>query len=379
MINPYKKAINHAKLCAATGQGVEACGYKNGTWRTVWLAAYEEAKQVDFNFDNFETDVQQAEAKINDRHGIQNEKNAHGHNVDEERLRGDEDGEGEKSGGFDLGLHAGISNADYHATHGISSTQVKYADKALELFHAHQTGAVKFKETPAMRLGTACHKLVLEEMDFDNEIAVSKKFGTSAKGKEEKAEFYAANEGKTIITPEEAEACQGMRDSIMKHDIMGEIFDGGAPELSGFYMDKCREGGNSTFMRMKYRPDWRQDWCLFDLKSTTDASEEAFKRTIHKYGYHISAAHYLEGDRILKGTDHRQFIFGAVESKPPYLSAIYMLDEESLLVGEMLRRKALEGIKHGRSTGEWPGLNQGKPKLISIPSYAIYEANQGNI
>ena len=64
MTSPYDKAIRHAKQCARRGLGVESCGYKATTWRSAWLKAYEEEKQM--NFDDFETDVKTAEAKLNE-------------------------------------------------------------------------------------------------------------------------------------------------------------------------------------------------------------------------------------------------------------------------------------------------------------------------
>ena len=59
----------------------------------------------------------------------------------------------------ELGLHEGISNDEYHSGPGISSSSLKYAAKAMELYQAHKQGIVSFEETEAMRLGTAVHKL----------------------------------------------------------------------------------------------------------------------------------------------------------------------------------------------------------------------------
>jgi len=56
LINPYQKAVRHAQECARRGQGVESCGYKTERWRSVWLKAFEEAKQIKLNFDKGKND-----------------------------------------------------------------------------------------------------------------------------------------------------------------------------------------------------------------------------------------------------------------------------------------------------------------------------------
>jgi exodeoxyribonuclease VIII len=384
MVSPYDKAIRHAKEMARRGHGVETCGYKSANWRGAWLQTFEEAKQMDFPLDNFDDDIAIAEENINDNNhaGLEIQQTNETHGVTGLHSGGEPEasGAGKARQTHELGIFAGISNADYHSGPGISSTSLKYADKAMALYHAHMTGQVSFQETVAMRLGTAVHALTLEALDFGEQIAVSKKFGTGKKAKEEKAEFYEANPGKTIITADDYDKCRMMRDSLMALPEIGEVFATGAPEQSGFYIDKGEDGrNNGTGMLCKYRPDWRNDWCILDVKSTTDISAEAFSRTIAKFGYHTSAAHYLEGDRITTGTNHRQFIFAAVESEPPYLAALYVLDEESLELGEYTRRKALNGIKAGRDTGEWPLYNHGITTPIGVPSWAHNEMKRAKI
>lgn len=383
MASPYDKAIRHAIESARRGLDVEACGYKSPTWRSAWLKAFQEAQQMDFPLDDFDDDVKKAEEAFNANN---NTESAISQPTD--APNGDTGiysselpetaGTGQADKRIELGLHSGISNADYHAGPGISSTSLKYANKAMRLYQAHITGEVKFKETEAMRLGTAVHALTLEAMSFGDEIIVSKKFGRTDKAKEEKSEFYAANPGKTIITADDYDKCRYMRDSLLELEDVEYIFSTGAPEQSGYYLDRDQYG-NRTNMLCKYRPDWRNDECIFDIKSTNDITKEAFEGTINNFGYHISAAHYLEGDRITMGTNHRQFVFGCVEPEPPYLATTYVLKEESLELGEWLRRRALTGIKHGRDTEQWPGYNDGITTEIGVRPYALNDMKRSKI
>lgn len=383
MASPYDKAIRHAIECARRGDGVEACGYKSPRWRSAWLKAYQGAQQMDFPLDDFDDDVTKAEEAINASNNTestvsQSTSQAYGDTGLHSSEQPETAGAGQADKRVQLGLHAGISNAEYHAGPGISSTSIKYANKAMRLYHAHITGEVKFKETEAMRLGTAVHACTLEAMSFGEQVIVSKKFGTSDKAKKEKAEFYAAHPGKTIITADDYDKCRNMRDSLLALPDVEYIFSTGAPEMSGYYVDRDQHG-NRTNMLCKYRPDWRNDECILDIKSTNDITKEAFKRTINNFGYHISAAHYLEGDRITMGTNHRQFVFACVEPEPPYLAILYVLDEESLELGEWLRRKALKGIKHGRDSEQWPGYNDELTTTIGVPQYALNDMKRSKI
>lgn len=274
----------------------------------------------------------------------------------------------------ELGFFQGISNEDYHDGPGISSSELKYCLKAMALYQAYKTGVVSFEETEAMRLGTAVHKMVLEAFDFGNEIAVSKKFGRSARDIEAKAEFYAANKGKTIITADQYEKCVRMTDSLLALDEMQMILKKGQPEMSGYYIDKGEEYSAGTGMLCKYRPDWTHPKLLLDVKTTRDISAPAFSKQIHNLNYHVSAAHYLAGHKEATGKALETFVFACVEPEPPYLACMYRLNKESLDLGVEQRRVALNGIKHGRETDEYPLYNDGVSQEIGLPGYAFYES-----
>ena len=381
MSSPYNKAIRHAVRCAQFGLGVEACAYKTMAWRTAWLQAFEKEQQM--KFDDFETDVKQAEDSINERNHDESTIQQPARPTDgdcglctEKQQSTTGDSAGNKA--VKIGLFGGISNDDYHKGPGISSSNIKPALKSMNLYNETRCGRVEFKETQAMMLGTAVHALVLEAHDFGNQIAVSKKFGRTNVGKEERAEFHRENAGKVIINAEDYDRCRYMRDSLLNLEEVRIILESGEPEMSGYYVDRDEYGAGSN-MLCKYRSDWENSWCIFDVKSTRDASAQKFSRTIHDLNYHVSAAHYLEGSRILTKQSHNQFIFGCVESEAPFEAAVYVLGKDSLEAGQKLRRHALNAIKQGRDSGEWPLLNNGIAQEIDIPGYALNDLRLSKI
>jgi len=279
-----------------------------------------------------------------------------------------------------LGLFSGISNKAYHNSPGISSSQLKDYIHAPKIHRAYQTGELVFKTTPAMELGTTVHTLVLEPENFDKEFAIRQKVdGRTNAGKAYKVEFEADNAGKLIIDAEEFDTAQRIRDAILNHPEVRLIFAEGEAESSGYYLDENDERETGTFQLCRYRPDWRREDGLFDVKTCRDASPVGFMHQINNLGYHISAAHYIEGDRILKNTDHRQFTFIAAETEPPYLVAVYILSERSLQLGEHLRRIGLNGLKASRENDFWPSYNHDLATEINLPNYLFYDMDRGQI
>lgn len=344
---------------------------------------------TDFELDDFNEDICNAERQTgivpeaaHESHGEQSESGEQTRGSDAQRPEGEIPGH--KQG---LGLFAGISNGDYHSGGGVSSTELKQQLRCPKYHRAYATGELVFEPTKQMRLGSAVHVLSLEPLDFDNQVALlpKKAQGNAKNAKENRAEFEDWHEGKVIIHIQEMDTVKYMRDALMEHPEAGELLM--SPErqveMSGYYIDKplddAVEGeyqAAGTYMLCKFRPDIRLPWCIGDIKSTNDASEEAFSRTIGNFGYDVSAAHYLEGDRHTSGTDHEKFFFLCVESMPPYLVAIYWLDSDGLKVGYWRRRKALYSIKQCRKNKHWPGYNNDEVKSISVPRNLIYLMEQ---
>ena len=259
-----------------------------------------------------------------------------------------------------------MPNDEYHATDDISSSNIKTALKSMGKYKAQIDGDSVFKTTPAMELGTLVHALVLEPHTFAGQFAVSEKFdGRTKVGKAAKAAFLAANEGKVIVNTEQMDVAQAMAKAVLLHPEVQAILgvEGIVFEHSGFCVD------SDTGLHVKYRPDIRTDHFIADLKTCADASKDEFARSIFKFGYHTSAAHYLKCDHALFNTNHQQFIFICVESGFPYEVAVYTLKSTAIDQGYSECAKALSMIKDAQLTGNYPQLNDGLACEIDIPAW----------
>ena len=72
---------------------------------------------------------------------------------------------------------------------------------------------------------------------------------------------------------------------------------------------------------------------IVDLKTTMDASPDAFARTAANFNYPLQAAYYVDGLQaagIASPDAVTSFVFLVVEKTPPYGVAVYTLPEDAI-------------------------------------------------
>lgn len=219
------------------------------------------------------------------------------------------------------------------------------------------------EETSALVVGHAGHTAILEPDQFENRYAVFPE-GMTKTTKEGKATWAELDEsGKCILRHAQAKDALALAKAIRAHPESSKLLTGGKPEVT-----VLSEIDNiETKIRIDY---WRPDLnMLIDVKTTENASFEAFQRSINNYGYDMQDAFYTDNCRYA-GIDAERFVFIVVESSAPYGIAIYELDEESRHVG---RRKYLAGLERYRecdALDEWPGYPD-HIQSISLPYWAL--------
>lgn len=236
---------------------------------------------------------------------------------------------------------------EYHVHPAIGSSSIKTLLRSPLHFKYAQEN--KEEPTPAMVFGTACHTAILEPNHFTSSVVVKPKFeGTGARTRAE--QWALENHGKVVVTADQMADIMGMLKSVAGHKTARALLTGGAAEES--YFDQCPDTG----IVRKARPDFlRQGHIIVDVKTTTDADPADFARTIANFGYHISAAYYLDVVTNVLGQKFDQFIIIAVEKSPPYAVSVHLLDEGTIDAGRYLYRKALKTLAECRKKNEWPG------------------------
>lgn len=237
------------------------------------------------------------------------------------------------------GIYPGIPFADYLLLPYISNSYLGRLDKCPAAAKAERV------DTPALQLGRIIHKYVLEDREaFEKEYLVAAKCNRrTAEGKTSFATMQemAKRANCTIISKEDFQKAENIRAAVYAHPFAVKLLASGISEQTVIWQEP------STGEVIKCRPDILPDenkLVLVDLKTTKDASEHGFSKSVAKYGYARQAALYLDG--ITAVSKHKlpfdSFVFIAVETDPPFRVEIYALDDEFIEWG---RREYLRLIK----------------------------------
>ena len=258
------------------------------------------------------------------------------------------------------GMYPDISNEDYHAGPGLSSSGVKQILKS-PLHYKHQyIDGNKSGGSAAMALGTIVHTLVLEPSLFDDEYVVveastknTEIFKTAA------AEFSEMN----VILKSEYEKGSKIAAAALEHPKAASLLEGSLREHSMYWDESGR--------LCKCRPDiWRPDIRVCaDLKTATDASPKTFQRSVINFGYHTSAAWYMRGIEQVEAMDLINWAWIVVETSEPFAVQIYVADEALLSKGFDLWKEAIATLNQCESTDAWPSYSE-HILPITLPAWA---------
>lgn len=268
----------------------------------------------------------------------------------------------------------GLSQEKYHAD--IDSVGVgglrELARSPLHHWWSHRRpDRVASDPTPSQRLGTAIHAAVLERERFESDFVVAPQVDRRTKaGKEEWAAFVEAHAGAEIVSASDRETSLLIAQRIRQSRLGQMFFDGDyRTELSVYWTDKA------TGVRCRMRPDLvpSSHPVLVDLKSCTDASDWAFTKSAWSWGYHVTAAWYVDGWRAATG-EKRDYVFAAWEKEEPYASAWFFAEDEVLEAGRAEYRRLLTRYAECLNADEWPGYSDQLQPLL-LPPWATDRGN----
>lgn len=259
-----------------------------------------------------------------------------------------------------------MSNNEYHARPELSHSQLTKMSVPAIFLHEVLSGK-KTEQTAAMKLGTLIHTLLMEPDKFEATYAVTEKFDRrySAEKEREKA-FLAANVGKIMLESDTLIQAMGMAKSVSEHPEAALLLEDTIFERSIVWNDRL------TGVPLRCRPDGlRPDIAVkLDIKTSVDVSPEAFARSIYKYNYATQAAFYRDGCADA-GISIEHDVLIAVCSVPPYLCAVYEVDNEAIEWGQVRCRRWLDKYVECNASGVWPGYIG--IKSIGLPAWAKME------
>ena len=256
-----------------------------------------------------------------------------------------------------------MSNADYHALPSVSKSGLDLIRKAPALYQWRRENPIE--PTPAMRMGTLVHTAILEPHDLDNLIVAPQVDRRTTQGKADWAAFLIEAKGKQIVTEEELDNLGGISRAVWAHPAASKalgMLD--KVESSIFWTD------NETGTECRCRPDGiLTNGVIIDVKTTKDARPDEFAKSIANYRYHVQAAFYSDGYRAIFGEPPKGFVFIAVETEPPFLTAVYVASATMILRGRADYEADLRTYSKCVESGIWPGLPSSAIE-IELPKWA---------
>jgi hypothetical protein len=174
------------------------------------------------------------------------------------------------------------------------------------------------------------------------------------------------SEGGIPLLPDRYRMVHEMFDAAMSVPVVAQLFEQGVSEHSIQWTD------TETGVHLRCRPDWLRPGLVVDLKTTNDASPKGFGKSVVNFGYDTQDDLYRTGCCEAMGWDDCAFVFVVTEKAPPYMTAVYELDDEARAIGRAKVRRAIEIYRDCTESGLWPGYGAAIQQL-RLPKWATYE------
>lgn len=264
----------------------------------------------------------------------------------------------------------GMTMDDYRRAEGVSASDLKNMQRSPA--YALLRPSVS---TESQEWGTAVHTAVLEPEQLVKRYRLdpmSPKGGypagwrNSNDYKTQRGQLLAEPGVLGLLTAAEFDGLSQIAENVAQNEIGAKLHDLEGTRESSLFVD------DPDGVRRKCRPDWLipSARMIVDVKTAQDWRAPAFARACLRYGYHLSAAFYIDTFGIDASIDIEHYVFLVVASDAPYEVASYTLDRDSIEQGRKEYRIALREWERCSKSELWPG-GASKIEEIRIPDFAI--------
>tara|TARA_R110002167_G_scaffold242678_2_gene448277 strand:- start:126 stop:983 length:858 start_codon:yes stop_codon:yes gene_type:complete len=268
-------------------------------------------------------------------------------------------------------------NDAYHRdTKFVTSSMLKCLRESPRLYESkYVKGEVPQERKRAFDIGHAVHTKVLEPQEYAERFAVESE-GVNRRTKEYQAmKRDAMAAGKVLLSSDDNRLVERAESSLRKHPIISRILEAeGDVERTLTWTDAA------TGVLCKFRADkmvhpLALPRMLFDIKTAADSGERGFTMSAAKFGYHLQAAHYIEGAASVTGTNVADWmlVFGVVRTDHPFDSFAYQLDQRSLDSAFELRTRLLRSLKQRTDDNDFAAFGEAELVTITLPDWALTE------
>lgn len=241
-----------------------------------------------------------------------------------------------------------ITNDEYHASEGVSRSQLTLIKKSPYLYWYYYINPEKHKakEKEAWIFGKLLNTLLIEPHKFDD--------------------YFIEAGNRKIITPKQLEMAKKMINESQEHPLIPSVLSGASFEQSIYWEDK--ESG----LLIKARPDiWNHEINIVcDIKTSCKTNAEDFMRTVEEYDYHMQAAMQLDGIYEVTGKMPRMFACLVFPKSEPYFPFFAAFDNSVIEHGREVYKDALKYLKIRLEKNDWLE-ERTKLRPYMLPQYHI--------
>ena len=264
-----------------------------------------------------------------------------------------------------------MTHDEYHSLSAIGrSALVTFAQSPAHFWHQFLNPQAEPKTpTPAMLFGSAFHAYVLEPLEYKLKY-VEAPSGSKVSKAYRQAEEKATAE-KQILLPMGTNAqCHQLSLALQDHPMAHKILSAqGFKEAT--FLTACPE----TDLEVKCRVDCITDsgWVV-DLKTTQNASPDAFVKTIANFQYHVQAGFYLDVVEWAVGERPKGFLFICVEKTAPHAVSVIRASDRMIAAGSRRARELLNQMadcfKRFGPDQPWPAYSDDIVE-VNLPAWAL--------
>lgn len=241
---------------------------------------------------------------------------------------------------------SGMPNEVYHGLPGISNSGLSRMIKSPAHYKYSEGGG-----GTTLELGSAIHCRMLEPEVFDSQYLLLPDVA-DRRSSEYKQAVKSLGQG-NVLVGKEVTRLEGMvsalKSSIRYSKLCSKAI---GREIAFFARDP--ESGVLCKIKMDMLCFDEDGFFGVDLKSTADAEESAFSKSIANYGYHRQSAFYSDVFEWYTGYPLYRFWFPAIESQRPHGVLCRHICSESSEIGRSEYRPALDLYAECLRDDYWP-------------------------
>jgi len=266
---------------------------------------------------------------------------------------------------YKSGLVEDMDFSDYLAIDAASSSKLKtIIDKSP--LHLKAEEQQTRKASTEMDIGTAVHCMVLTPDLIDVTVVEMPDLNLRKPADRERKEAIISGlePGQVLLKPDEIHRAECCARAIQNHKgAMHYLEMPGRSELSGFWQD------NETRTNCKMRFDrLTDDLIAVDLKTTNDASQRGFMRTIQNFRYDVQAGFYNSGSEHVFNESLRYWLWIAAEYQAPYGVQVFLCPAPLMAIGLYRANDALAQYALAKESGFWPSYPETIQRM-EMPRY----------